>query len=103
MLPGRPASRRAGRTAVADDVVDLGLAEHLVDRHAQLLAAPGEHRVAHRLAGAHQALQVQTAKCAGSGAGLHHGLERGREQEAMRHAVLLHQLENASSGLKRPL
>jgi hypothetical protein len=36
------------------------------------------------------------------GEGLHHGLQRGREQEGVGDAVLLHQLK-ASSGLKRPL
>jgi hypothetical protein len=62
MLPGRagqPTPRlRSVFIAVAHDVVDLGLAEHLVDDHAQLVAAVGKHRVAHRLAGAHDGLQL---------------------------------------------
>src|SRR6185436_5753540 len=51
-VPGvRPADRaglhRPGRLAVADDVIDLGLAEHLVDRDPELGARPFDHRRAH--------------------------------------------------------
>mmetsp|Transcript_53761 Transcript_53761/g.126787 ORF Transcript_53761/g.126787 Transcript_53761/m.126787 type:complete len:404 (-) Transcript_53761:79-1290(-) len=84
--------RRPQGLAVADDVVHLGLAEHLVDRHAQRIAAPGEHRVAHRLARAHQRAQLQ-AVALRPGLGLHHGLERGREQEGVGDAVGRHQFE----------
>src|SRR6185295_17432781 len=44
---------RPGRLAVADHVVDLGLAEHLVDGHSQLRARPFDHRDANRFARAH--------------------------------------------------
>ena len=37
----------------ADRVVDLGLSEHLVDRHAETVAAPVEQRLADRLARRH--------------------------------------------------
>ena len=74
--------------AVADDVVDLGLAEHFVGRHAQLLAAVGKHGVAHGLARAHDGLRAQIELLAHgaprrAGAGLHHGLERRREQKGV--------------------
>ena len=51
--------RRPQRVRVADDVVHLGLAEHLVDRDAERVARPLEHRRADRFAGAHD-------RCAGS-------------------------------------
>ncbi len=86
--PGWPHCR-----AVAHDVVDLGLAEHLVDRDAELLAAVVKHRVAHRLTGAHDALQLEFEMFARLRIGLHHGLERRGEQKGVRHAVLLHQAE----------
>jgi hypothetical protein len=69
--------------------------------HAQRVAAPGEHGVTDRLAGAHHGAQTQPVAGARLGHGLHHGLQRGGEQEAVRHAVLLHQLEGRS-GVKRP-
>jgi hypothetical protein len=76
---------------VADDVVHLGLAEHLVHHHAQLLAAVGKHRVTHRLACAHQALQRKAELLARLGVCLHHGLECRGEQKAVRHAMALQQ------------
>jgi hypothetical protein len=47
-------------------------------------------------------LQLQAVLLARPREGLHHGLQRGREQEGVRDAVLLQQLK-AISGLKRPL
>ena len=78
---------------VAHDVVHLGLAKHFVHHHAQLLAAVGKHGVAHGLARAHQALQLELELLARAGAGLHHGLQGGGEQKAVRHAVALQQGE----------
>ena len=88
--------RRPQRVRVADDVVHLGLAEHLVDRDAERVARPFEHRRADRFAGAHD-------RCAGSTSNalarprirLHHQLERGREQERVADLVLLDQPERA--------
>ena len=45
--------------AVAHDVVDLGLAEHFVDRHAELRLAVVKDCITHRLARAHDGLQLQ--------------------------------------------
>ena len=39
--------------AVADKVVDLGLAEHFVHARAQFVAAPLKYRVAHGFTGTH--------------------------------------------------
>jgi hypothetical protein len=81
----RPADRaglhRPRGLAVADHVVDLGLAEHLVDRHAELLARPLDHRHAHRFAGAHDGAQVEAVFLFRFRHRLHHQLERGGEQE----------------------
>src|SRR5205085_1255200 len=66
-----------------DDVVDLGLAEHLVDRDSELAPAVVEHRVANRLAGAHDRLQHQPVVAARLGHRLHHRLQRGRKQEGV--------------------
>ena len=80
---------------VADDVVHLGLAEHLVDRHAERGAAPVEHGLTHRFAGAHHRAQAQVIAAARCVDRLHHHLQRGREQERVGHAITLHQLECA--------
>ncbi len=80
---------------VADDVIHLGLAEHFIDRHAQRIATPIEHRLTHRLSGAHQGTQLQLIRRARFGHRLHHHLQRGRKQECVGHAVSLHQLERA--------
>src|SRR6185369_9534802 len=63
-MPGiRPADRagfhRPRGLAVADDVVDLGLAENLVDRDAELAARPIDHRDADRFAAAHDRAQLE--------------------------------------------
>ncbi|MDT4840512.1 hypothetical protein FQZ97_743380 [compost metagenome] len=79
--------------AVADDVIDLGLTEHLVHGHAELVAAVRKHRVAHRLACAHEAFQLEAIVLLRRGNGLHHGLERGGKQKAVRDTVALDQLE----------
>jgi len=44
--PDRPGLGRPQRMRVADDVIDLGLAEHLVDGDSERLAAPFEYRLA---------------------------------------------------------
>ena len=87
--------RRPQRVRVADDVVHLGLAEHLVDRRAERLLRPREHRGAHRLAGAHDAAQPHVEVLARPRIRLHHELERGREQERVADLVFLHQPERA--------
>src|SRR5712671_2636165 len=50
---------RPGGVAVAHHVIDLGLAEHFVDRHAELRLRPFDHRHADRFAGAHDASDIQ--------------------------------------------
>ena len=42
--------------AIADDVVDLRLAKHFIDDHAKFVVAIVKHRIAYRLASAHQPL-----------------------------------------------
>ena len=88
-------SRRPLQVRVADDVVHLGLSEHLVDGQAQRFAAPGEHRRADRLAGAHHRPQVQRVARPRVRHALHHHLQRGREQEGAGDPVALHQFERA--------
>ena len=89
-----PAGARAVLAAVADDVVHLGLAEHLVDDHAQLVAAVREHALAHGLAGAHDGLQREPRmRLPRLRRHAHHRLERGGKQEGVRDAVALHQLQ----------
>ena len=80
--------------AIAHHVVDLGLAEHLVDAHTELLAAPMEDGVAHRFARAHQRAQLQAVLLARLGHGFHHRLQRRGEEKTMRDAVALHQLKS---------
>ena len=81
---------------VAHDVVDLGLAKHLVHGDAELLLAIAKHRVAHRLARAHDGFQAQTkllthsALCL-AGKRLHHRLERRRKQKRVGDATVAHQ------------
>ena len=87
--------RRPQRVRVADDVVHLGLAEHLVDRDAERVLRPREHRRAHRLAGAHDAAQVDVEVLARPRKRLHHQLERRRKQERVADLVFLHQPERA--------
>ena len=82
------------RAAIADDVVDLGLAEHFVHGHAELVAAIGKHSVAHGLASTHDGAQPQAVVPARLRHLLHHGLERGRKEKAVGHTVALHQLES---------
>ena len=65
--PHAAGARRPANGAVADDVVDLGLAEHLVRDHAERVAAPGEHGVADRLAGAHDRAQREREASRGAG------------------------------------
>ncbi len=87
--------RRPLRVRIADDVVHLGLAEHLVDRDAQRFLRPRKHRRPHRLARAHDAAQVDVEVLARPGECLHHQLQRGREQERVAHLVFLHQAQRA--------
>jgi hypothetical protein len=102
MLPGRAGQAGVYATvriddtaAVADDVVDLGLAEHLVDGHAQR----SRHQAKTASPTASPALMMARSRSvvalARLGHGLHHGLQRGREQEGVRHPVALHQRERA--------
>ncbi len=91
--PADPAFGAAVHAAVADHVVDLGLAEHLVDHHPELVTAVREHGVADRLAGAHDGLQLQAELASRLRVGLQHGLERGGEQEGVGDPVFLHQRE----------
>ena len=94
--PHRSGLRRPQRLRVADDVVHLGLAEHLVDRHAERVARPFEHRRADRLSRAHdRCADRQIEPLARPRKRLHHHLERGREQERVAHAVFRHQRERA--------
>ena len=93
--PHAAGSRGPPELRVADDVVHLGLAEHLVDRDAERLAAPGEHGGADRLARAHHRPQAERVARARLRDGLHHHLQRGREQERAGDAVALHQFERA--------
>ena len=84
--------------AVADDVIDLGLAKHFVDGDAQLFLAVGKHRIAHRLAGAHDGLQAQAIGAAHGAPGraggcFQHGFERGGEQKSVRHGAACHELQ----------
>jgi hypothetical protein len=91
--PHAPGPRGPEARAIADDVVDLGLPEHLVDRDAELVAAVGEDGVTDRLAGAHDPLEHEPVALARPRHRLHHRLQRGREQEAVGDAVALHQRE----------
>jgi len=91
----RPRLRRPERVRVADDVVHLGLPEHLVDRHAERVARPFEHRGADGLAGAHDAAQIHVERLARPRECLHHQLERGREQERVADLIALDQPERA--------
>ena len=94
---GRPMlPARAGQLscAVADDVVDLGLAEHLVD------VTPSASRDQSKTASptASPALMIARSRSRSARAvrhRLHHRLERGREEEGVRDAMALHQLERA--------
>src|SRR5207302_1558572 len=89
----RPGLGRPQGLRIADDVVDLGLAEHLVDGDPERLAAPFEYRFTQRLAGAHDGAQRKLITLLRLRHRLHHHLERGRKEEAVAHAVLLHQPE----------
>ena len=93
--PHRSRFRRPQHVRVADDVVHLGLPEHLVDRHAERVARPFEHGRADRLSRAHHAAQPKIEPLARPRTGLHHHLERRGEQERVAHAVLRHQRERA--------
>ncbi len=100
---GQRSAIAAGRdAAVADDVVDFGLAEHLVDRDAQRVAAPVEDRVADRFARAHDRAQHQAVARTRARLRLHHRLQRGGEEEGVGDGVALHQLERAF-GMKAPV
>ncbi len=93
--PHRAGLRRPERVRVADDVVHLGLAEHLVHRDAERLARPLEHGGAERLARAHRAAQPDVEALARPRERLHHQLERRREQEGVAHLIALDQAERA--------
>ena len=77
--------------AVAHDVIHLSLAEHLIDRHAELVLAISKYRVAHRLTCAHDGLEFQLKLRCRMRVGLHHGFQGCWKQERVGHAVLLHQ------------
>ncbi|TAN51940.1 MAG: hypothetical protein EPN19_11665, partial [Betaproteobacteria bacterium] len=89
--PDRPGLHRPRRLAVADDVIDFRLAEHLVDRHAELLARPVDHRDADRFARAHQRAQRERVARLRLRHRFHHQLERGRKEEGIANAVALEQ------------
>ena len=72
---GLSTATRPFHRAIAHDVIDFGLAKHLVDRHTQLLLAISKHRVAHRFARTHHGLELKLELAARRGVGLHHGLE----------------------------
>ena len=81
---------------VSDDVVDLRLAEHFVDRYPQLRLAIVKHRIAHGLPGTHNGLQVQTERlahrlCGCAGIGFHHGFQGSRKEKGVGHTALLHE------------
>ncbi len=80
---------------VADDVVHLGLAEHLVHRHAERGFRPVADGGPDGFAGAHDAAQVDVEALARPRERLHHHLERRREQERVADPVLLHQRQRA--------
>ena len=86
--------RRVQARAVAHDVIDFGLAEHLVHRHAELLLAIGEHRIAHRLARAHDGLQSQAVVAlAARGTAFIMALSAVGKQKGVGDALPLHQLK----------
>ncbi len=89
----RPRLGRPERAAIADDVVDLGLAEHLVDGHAEPILRPLEDRLADRLASAHDRAQGQVEACPRLRHRLHHHLERRRKQKGIPDAVFLDQVK----------
>ena len=72
---GLSTATRPFHRAIAHDVIDFGLAKHLVDRHTQLLLAISKHRVAHRFARTHHGLELKLEMAARRGVGLHHGFE----------------------------
>ena len=79
--------------AVANDVIDLSLAKHFIDHHAQRVFAVIKHRITHRFTRAHQTFELEFEVLARLRVGLHHGFERCGEQKAVCHAVLLHQFK----------
>jgi hypothetical protein len=84
---------RRHRRAVADDVVDLGLAVHLVHRHAQRCLRPGTDGFADGLAGAHDRAargRISPSAAARPSSSSSARWERGRH---VAYAVLLHQPE----------
>ena len=83
----RPGLRRPERMRVADDIVHLGLAEHFIDRHAERILRPREHRGAYSLAGTHHAAQREVELCVRPGHRLHHHLQCRREEKGVSHAV----------------
>src|SRR6266545_6453802 len=80
---------------IADDVVHLGLAEHLVDRDAERFLRPCENRRSDRLAGAHDAAKVDVEPIARPRERLHHQLERRGEQERVAYLIFLDQSKRA--------
>ena len=88
----RAGFHRPGSLAIPDHIVDLGLAEHFVDRNAEILPGPLDDRHAHRLPSAHDRAQVQVEAFLRLGDGLHHQFQRGREQERVPHPILFEEV-----------
>ena len=65
--------------AIAHDVVDFGLAKHLVDRHAQLLLAISKYGIAHCFSGTHHGLELEFELAARRGVRLHHRFQSRRK------------------------
>ena len=90
---GRPES-----VAVAHDVVDLGLAKHFIDLHAQLLITPQIHRITHGLARAHERFKLEFERFPRLGKRLHHRFERGGKEKRVRDPM---GLQNIKGQLRR--
>ena len=98
MLPGLGPAR----TAVAHDVIDFGLAEHLADQHAELLVAAVRANTASPTASRRSSspqLQAPPNCCAAGKAFIMALSAVGNRKCASRRAAAS---ANASSGLKRP-
>ena len=80
---------------IADDVIDLGLPEHLVDRDAERFLRPFEQRRSNRLARAHDAPHVDVEDLARLRFRLHDQLERRRNQKCIANLITLDQSQRA--------
>src|SRR5262245_6162996 len=77
------------RVRIPDDIIDLGLAEHLVDRHADVLCAPFEYGFADCFTRAHDRAQRERVAPLRLRYRLHHHFQRGGEEKRVPHAILL--------------